>query len=200
MKKTVSLFIGIFLTAVLFQDQLFAFSREPSQGGQFRAGGRSGQLISPLCECSHCRTTSSYGQRWGRLHAGHDIGCPTGTPIRASSEGVVRFAGRQGAYGNRVEIVRTSMLRLASGGGYPADQDIETSYSHLSAIAVAEGTRVQAGDVIGYCGSTGRSTGPHLHYEVRVGGVPIDPRNFFQGDILRSCPGGSSDGASGVEV
>ena len=164
----------------------------------------SGQLFSPICGCNNCRNTSDYGPRWGRLHAGQDIACVTGFPIRASASGVVNFAGWRGGYGNRVEILKSSLVTLASGGSYMPEQIIETSYSHLSRIAVSRGTRVQAGDVIGYCGATGGGdiTGSHLHYEVRVGTqrAPIDPQNFFQGDIQRYCPGQPDGSPVGVEV
>ncbi len=201
-KMTLSFLAGLFLIAIFTLHNAEALPpRAPEQASQLSSAA-SRQLISPICGCTNCRTTSGFGPRWGRMHAGHDFACSPGFPIRASSSGVVRFAGTQGAYGNRVEIVRSSLVMLAGGtSGYNPESDIETSYSHLSRIAVRSGTRVQAGDIIGYCGSTGRSTGPHLHYEVRIGGVPIDPQNFFQGDIQRNCPAGPSvDQSQGVEV
>lgn len=99
------------------------------------------------------------------LHTGDDIPAPTGTEIHATGAGVVIYAGYYGAYGNAVIIDH--------GGGY------SSLYGHQSKIGVKEGQEVKAGDVIGYVGSTGWSTGPHLHFEVRVSGNPTDPLAFF---------------------
>ena len=99
-----------------------------------------------------------------RAHKGVDYGAPTGTPIRATANGVVAFAGRQGGYGN-VVIVR-------HGGSY------STLYAHLSRFAkpAKAGARVSQGETIGYVGQTGWATGPHLHYEFRVADVPRNPQ------------------------
>lgn len=96
-----------------------------------------------------------------RLHAGVDFAATYGAPIYAASEGVVSYAGWHGGHGNYV--------RLEHGGG------IDTGYGHMSRIAVSPGTHVARGQVIGYVGSTGLSTGPHLHYELFRGGQPVDP-------------------------
>jgi murein DD-endopeptidase MepM/ murein hydrolase activator NlpD len=109
--------------------------------------------------------TSRFGQRWGRLHAGIDVAAPTGTPIRACWPGRVVVAGWQGGYGNTVVIDH--------GGGRA------TLYAHQSSIAVSVGQVVDAGAVIGAVGSTGNSTGPHLHFEVRINGNPVDPAPYF---------------------
>lgn len=109
--------------------------------------------------------TSPYGPRWGSFHAGIDIGAPEGTPIAAAGPGVVISAGWLGAYGNLVVIDH--------GGG------VSTAYAHQSRIATAEGQRVGRGEVIGYVGSTGVSTGDHLHFEVRVGGSTRDPLGYL---------------------
>ncbi|MCB1390348.1 MAG: peptidoglycan DD-metalloendopeptidase family protein [Rhodobacteraceae bacterium] len=101
-----------------------------------------------------------------RLHAGQDFGGARGTPIHATADGVVSFAGRQSGYGNIVIIQH--------------DFGFETRYGHLSSIAVREGQRVSRGDRIGGMGSTGRSTGTHLHYEIRVGGNPINPMTYIR--------------------
>lgn len=111
------------------------------------------------------RVTSEYGYRWGRLHAGIDIGAPTGTPIRAAQAGEVIFSGTQSGYGNTVVI--------GHGGGF------STLYGHQSRIAARDGQQVARGEVIGYVGSTGRSTGPHLHFETRVNGSAQNPRNYL---------------------
>jgi len=111
--------------------------------------------------------TSPYGKRrhpilgFVRMHAGIDYGARYGSPIYAVADGVVNFAGRHGGHGNYV--------RLSHGGG------LDTGYGHMSRIAVSRGTRVRAGQVIGYVGSTGLSTGPHLHFEAYRGGQTINP-------------------------
>ena len=117
----------------------------------------------------YTRISSPYGIRIHpvlktvRMHTGIDYVAPQGTKVLAPSDGVVRFRGWKGGYGNAVI--------LAHGNG------LETLYGHLSAFisGVEEGTSVQAGDVIGLVGSTGRSTGPHLHYEVRIDGQHVNP-------------------------
>lgn len=109
--------------------------------------------------------TSGYGMRWGKLHAGIDIGAPMGAPIYAADSGSVTFAGWAGGYGNFVTIDH--------GNG------LVTAYGHQSRIAVSSGTSVQRGDVIGYIGSTGDSTGPHLHFEVREDGTAKDPKGWL---------------------
>lgn len=105
------------------------------------------------------------GEDHARMHHGLDIAAPTGTPIRASRAGEVTFAGRRGGYGNTVV--------LDHGDG------TESLYAHASAIDVELGARVRAGETIAKVGSTGRSTGPHLHFEVRRDGEPIDPAELL---------------------
>ena len=115
------------------------------------------------------RVSSPYGTRYHpilktyRMHSGIDYAAPTGTPIMAPADGVVSFAGVKGGYGNAI------MLNHRKG--------METLYGHMSAFVsgVNAGKSVKAGDVIGFVGSTGRSTGPHLHYEVRINGQIVDP-------------------------
>lgn len=109
--------------------------------------------------------TSEFGPRWGSTHSGIDIGAPEGTPIGAARAGVVISAGWFGAYGYLVVIDH--------GGG------LSTAYAHQSRVAATEGERVEQGDVIGYVGSTGRSTGNHLHFEVRAAGAAQDPRAYL---------------------
>jgi murein DD-endopeptidase MepM/ murein hydrolase activator NlpD len=99
------------------------------------------------------------------FHKGVDIVAPTGTPVRAAADGLVTAAGRMAGYG--------SMIHLAHGYG------MGTRYGHLSKIVVNPGQRVKRGDLIGYVGSTGRSTGPHLHYEVFRAGSQVDPRKYL---------------------
>lgn len=113
------------------------------------------------------RMTSDYGMRTHpvlgsrRRHNGVDLAAPTGTPIYATADGVVSRAGPFSSYGNYVSIEHGGQL--------------QTRYAHMSRVAVSDGARVKKGDVIGYVGSTGRSTGPHLHYEVRIAGDAVNP-------------------------
>jgi murein DD-endopeptidase MepM/ murein hydrolase activator NlpD len=113
----------------------------------------------------HGTITSGFGPRWGGFHPGIDIADPRGTPIAASKAGVVIFAGSMSGYGNFVIIDH--------GGGYA------TGYAHQSRIACSEGQTVKQGQIIGYVGSTGHSTGNHLHFEVRVDGHPQNPLRFL---------------------
>lgn len=117
------------------------------------------------------RLTSDYGMRTHpvlggtRRHSGVDLAAPSGTPIYATADGLVSRAGPFSSYGNYVAIEHGGQL--------------QTRYAHMSRIAVSDGARVKKGDVIGYVGSTGRSTGPHLHYEVRVGGEAVNPLPYM---------------------
>jgi murein DD-endopeptidase MepM/ murein hydrolase activator NlpD len=109
--------------------------------------------------------TSPFGMRWGRLHAGVDIGAAEGTPIRAADSGRVVLAAYTGGYGNYTCISHSSSL--------------STCYGHQSRYATRAGASVSQGDVIGYVGNTGNSYGAHLHFEVRVNGTPVDPMGFL---------------------
>ena len=111
------------------------------------------------------RYSSGFGPRWGRMHSGTDMAGPHGTPIVATADGVVIHADWSSGYGRLIKIQH--------------DFGIETRYAHLSAFHVVEGQRVSRGDRIGDMGNTGRSTGTHLHYEIRVGGTPINPMNYI---------------------
>ena len=112
------------------------------------------------------RFTSPYGQRWGRRHEGIDLAAPVGTPIFAPGEGEVIFAGWQRGYGNLIKIRH--------------ELGVETRYGHLSRIRVKVGQKVSRGALIGDMGNTGRSTGSHLHYEIRVNGQSVDPMSFIK--------------------
>lgn len=117
--------------------------------------------------CTNWPITSRFGYRWGRLHAGTDVGVPTGTTVRASRAGQVTVAGWLGGYGNCVMIDH--------GDG------VTTVYGHLSEITVSVGEYVDQGERVALSGNTGRSTGPHLHFEIRINGVCVDPEPYLQG-------------------
>jgi murein DD-endopeptidase MepM/ murein hydrolase activator NlpD len=109
--------------------------------------------------------TSPFGWRWGRMHEGIDIGVGYGTPIHAAAAGTIIYCGWEEGYGNLVVIDHGNNLA--------------TAYGHQSSIAVSCGEQVAQGQVIGYVGCTGHCTGPHLHFEVRVGGNPVDPLGYL---------------------
>jgi murein DD-endopeptidase MepM/ murein hydrolase activator NlpD len=109
--------------------------------------------------------TSPFGWRWGRMHEGIDIGVGYGTPIHAAAAGRVVYAGWMSGYGNLVAIDH--------GRG------ISTAYGHQSSIAVSVGQVVSQGQTIGYVGCTGHCFGPHLHFEVRINGAPVDPLGYL---------------------
>lgn len=108
--------------------------------------------------------TSAFGERWGRTHKGIDIGADTGTDIYATLDGVVKYAGVVSGYGNYIEITHN--------GGF------ETAYAHCNELLVKTGDTVSRGQIIAYVGSTGNSTGPHLHFEVKLNGECRDPLEF----------------------
>ena len=132
--------------------------------------------IQPISNRNLNRVSSGFGYRIDpvykdrRLHPGLDFTAPVGTPIYAAADGVVKDAGfNTGGYGNRVVVNH--------GFGY------ETLYAHMVRIKARVGTKVKRGEVIGYVGSTGKSTGPHLHYEVHKNGIQLDPIYFFYNDL-----------------
>ena len=127
--------------------------------GPIRQGG--GGYIWPV----NGPVVSPFGMRWGRLHAGVDIGVPGGTPIRAAASGSVAMAGWMGGYGQYTCIQH--------GGG------IATCYAHQSSIGVSVGQSVKQGQVIGAVGCTGHCFGDHLHFEVRINGNPVDPMGYL---------------------
>ncbi|MDP9404679.1 MAG: peptidoglycan DD-metalloendopeptidase family protein [Actinomycetota bacterium] len=140
-----------------------AFLRGLQSGQMLPAAGR-GILTSPV---PGARLSSHFGPRHhpvlgtARMHDGADFAAPSGTPVRAAAAGTVVFAGPRGGYGNTVVVDHGDSLA--------------TLYAHQSALYVAAGTPVTAGQMIGAVGSTGLSTGPHLHFETRVAGVPVNP-------------------------
>lgn len=129
------------------------------------------------------RLSSSFGMRehpvlgGRRAHKGVDLAAPTGTPIYATADGLVGKAEWFSGYGLYVQLDHGA--------------ELETRYGHMSRLNVAAGQRVRKGDVIGYVGSTGRSTGPHLHYEVRIAGEAMNPIPYMQaGEFLAVAEGG----------
>lgn len=132
----------------------------PSQGSTSSAPSAGG-LIWPV----NGVLTSPFGTRWGRFHSGLDIAAPTGTPVVAAASGTVTFAGSMGGYGLLV------VVQHANG--------LSTAYAHNSSLAVGGGQPVGQGQVIAGVGCTGSCTGSHLHFEVRVNGVPVDPMRYL---------------------
>ncbi|MGX6447621.1 murein hydrolase activator EnvC family protein [Patulibacter sp. S7RM1-6] len=128
-------------------------------GGAVKHG--SGALDYP----ANGTLTSPFGYRWGKLHAGVDIAVPVGTPVHAAAAGTVAIAGWVSGYGNYVCINH--------GGG------LSTCYGHNSKLGVSVGQKVSKGQVVAASGNTGHSTGPHIHFETRVNGVPRDPMGYL---------------------
>ena len=123
-----------------------------------------GKFIWPAAKGSY-RVSSEYGWRWGRLHAGIDLACNVGTNVLAADGGIVTFAGYHKTYGNLVIIDHQN--------GY------ETYYAHNSKLLVSKGDKVYEGYHIAESGNTGRSTGPHIHFEVHVNGTAKNPRGYL---------------------
>ena len=147
----------------------YRFTSVDGQTDYYDENGRSAARSLLKTPISGVKITSGFGMRrhpllrYSKMHTGVDFGAPTGTPIRAAGSGIVDLAGRHGAYGNTIV--------LQHGPKY------KTLYAHMSRLAagIRSGVRVNQGQVIGYVGTTGRSTGPHLHYEVRVSDRPVNP-------------------------
>lgn len=141
-------------------------------GALFASGQYKGPFVRPAGRPVHASNVSSgFGTRWHpvlggyRFHAGIDLVAPAGTPILATAPGAITQAGWCGGYGLCVTV--------DDGNGY------HTLYGHLSRVDVIAGQNVTSGQRLGLVGSTGRSTGPHLHYEVRINGRPVDPRSYM---------------------
>jgi murein DD-endopeptidase MepM/ murein hydrolase activator NlpD len=127
------------------------------------SGGGAGQLDWPV---SGRRLTSPFGARKGGYHTGLDIDGNTGDPVSSIESGKVIFAAYSGGYGN--------IIKIDHGDG------LQTWYAHLSKMAVSAGSTVEKGQYIGDVGSTGRSTGSHLHLEIRINGSPYNPINYLK--------------------
>jgi murein DD-endopeptidase MepM/ murein hydrolase activator NlpD len=150
----------------------YRFTTADGNTGYFDEKGHSASRSLMRTPISGARISSGFGMRrhpilgYTKMHTGMDFAVPYGTPIRAAGSGVVKHAAWRGAYG------RTVMIKHSSG--------YTTLYAHMSRVAsgLKKGHRVKQGQVVGYVGSSGRSTGPHLHYEVRRGKKPINPRRI----------------------
>jgi murein DD-endopeptidase MepM/ murein hydrolase activator NlpD len=172
------LFAGLRVQGRLIELYRFA----PNGGGNdfFTPKGQSARKALLRTPVDGARISSAFGIRkhpilgYSKLHRGVDFAAPSGTPIYAAGDGTVERAGRFGSYGRYVRIKHSSLYG--------------TAYAHLSRIAkgIQAGAKVKQGQIIGTVGSTGRSTGPHLHYEVLVNGKQVDPRKVkvAEGDHL----------------
>ncbi len=133
----------------------------------FDEKGQSARKALMRTPIDGARLSSGFGKRkhpilgYTKMHKGLDFAAPRGTPIYAAGSGTVKYAGRKGAYGNFVLIRHNA--------------DYETAYAHMKRVKTAKGRRVRQGQIIGYVGTTGRSTGPHLHYEIRRSGRQVNP-------------------------
>jgi len=154
------------LSNLIRSRQAAAAVDDPDTGGGDSGGGGGAVSSSGLAWPANGTLTSGFGYRWGALHAGVDIANSTGTPIRAAKSGTVIVSGyNDGGYGNWIIIDH--------GGGF------STLYGHMSRLRASEGQSVKQGELIGDMGSTGHSTGPHLHFETRVGGNPQNPTRYL---------------------
>jgi murein DD-endopeptidase MepM/ murein hydrolase activator NlpD len=163
-------------------DQFYALRTQAMSGQVTRAleGGLSSSFAGDWTQLADApslwplegRVTSSFGEREdpingeGAFHSGIDIAAPYGSPVRAAADGDVTGTAMGAGYGREITINH--------------GHDVLTVYGHLSAMAVVPGQHVTRGEVIGYVGQTGRSTGPHLHYEVRVHMVPVNPHKYLR--------------------
>jgi murein DD-endopeptidase MepM/ murein hydrolase activator NlpD len=182
-------------------DQLYTLRNDAMSGRVSRAlsGGLTSSFAGDWTQYADApslwpiegRVTSSFGERQdpfngeGAFHAGIDIAAPFGTAVRATADGDITKAGMGTGYGREITIDHS--------------HDLETVYGHLSSFAVVEGEHVTRGQIIGYVGQSGRSTGPHLHYEVRVHDVPVNPHKYLRDTFeqLADASAAASSKASG---
>jgi murein DD-endopeptidase MepM/ murein hydrolase activator NlpD len=162
---------------------LVSVSTTPDRAGRFQIGMPRVSIPARI-PVEGVHLTSRFGMRvhpvlgGRRQHKGIDLAAPAGTPIHATADGMVSKAEWFSSYGLYVS--------LEHGG------EIQTRYGHMSRMNVYAGQRVQKGDVIGYVGTTGRSTGPHLHYEVRIAGEAVNPMPYMQADEYRAAANSTS--------
>jgi murein DD-endopeptidase MepM/ murein hydrolase activator NlpD len=148
-----------FLRTASISESYHAFPKQYQVNAAPTLWPLDGRLMSPFGS----RTDPFSGE--GAIHTGVDLSAHSGTPVRATGDGIVHFASWSGGYGKLVVIDH--------GNG------IETYYGHLSEFEVIAGQEIRRGDTIGLSGGTGRSTGPHLHYEIRMGGSPVNPYKYL---------------------
>ena len=149
--------------------KIYRYADKSGNAGFYNALGESIRKALLKTPINGARITSGFGMRrhpllgYSKMHKGVDFGAPSGTPIYAAGDGMVKFAGRKGGYGNYLQIGHNNQYA--------------TAYGHISRFAsgITEGKRVRQGQVVAYVGSTGRSTGPHLHFEVLMNGSQINP-------------------------
>lgn len=164
--------------------KVYRFKQANGDYDYFDENGRTLKRSLLRTPVNAARMTSGFGMRrhpilgYSKMHRGVDFGAPTGTPIYAAGDGVIVERAYKGAYGNYVRIRHTG--------------DMSTAYAHMSRFAngVQKGSRVKQGQVIGYVGTTGRSTGPHLHYEILVGGVQVNPLKVANVSLTEPLKGG----------
>jgi murein DD-endopeptidase MepM/ murein hydrolase activator NlpD len=153
------------MTELLAQSAAIAARIRSAQGSVVVPGPTGPASAAGLIWPVHGVLTSSFGWRWGRMHEGIDVAVPSGTPVVASASGTVIVAGWLGGYGNLVVIDH--------GNG------LATAYGHNTSVTVGYGQSVAQGQLVAYSGNTGHSTGPHVHFEVRVNGTPVDPLGYL---------------------
>jgi murein DD-endopeptidase MepM/ murein hydrolase activator NlpD len=151
--------------AVEASSAAIAAKLQASSGGNDAVGAAASASAAGFIWPVSGPITSPFGMRGGKLHPGIDIGVPTGTPIHAAAAGTVVYCGWMEGYGNLVVIDHHNGLA--------------TAYAHQSKLASTCGENVDQGEVIGYSGCTGFCTGPHVHFEVRVDGTPVDPLTYL---------------------
>jgi murein DD-endopeptidase MepM/ murein hydrolase activator NlpD len=165
---------------------LAAVAAAVGQKGSLGTGISGGVSIPSRTPIEGFRLTSNFGMRVHpvtgglRGHKGIDLAAAIGTPIYATADGIISKAAWFGGYGLFVSIEH---------GG-----DLQTRYGHMSRLNVADGQRVKKGEIIGFVGSTGRSTGPHLHYEVRVKGQAVNPVPYMQNAVVAAADLGAKGG------
>lgn len=155
---------------------VYRFEPENGKPGYYTPDGKSTKKSIMRTPIDGARMSSGFGMRrhpvlgYNKMHKGVDFAAPRGTPIYAAGDGVIEYAGRKGAYGNYVAIRHNGQIK--------------TAYAHMHKFAkgISSGQKVSQGDVIGYVGSTGRSTGPHLHFEILRNNVQVNPSSISMPD------------------
>jgi murein DD-endopeptidase MepM/ murein hydrolase activator NlpD len=165
--------------APTFRESLgeYNFLRSASISNLFRTYPKQWQVnVRPSLWPVEGRLMSAFGGRTdpfsgeGAIHTGVDLQAPLGTPVRASADGIVSFSDWFGGYGK--------LVRIDHGGG------LQTCYAHMSRTDVLPGQEVRRGDIVGLSGSSGRATAPHVHYEIRIGGTPVNPYPYLATSAL----------------